>query len=78
MFSISETAFGFTIVFRKRFRLASDQHMENQMSAKPISLKILAAHLDLTVGTVSRALNGYADISSVTRERVKRAADELG
>jgi len=48
------------------------------MSGKPVSLKILAAHLDLTVGTVSRALNGYADISPVTRARVQRAADELG
>lgn len=48
------------------------------MAGKPISLKFLAAHLDLTVGTVSRALNDYADISPATRERVKRAADELG
>lgn len=48
------------------------------MSGKPVSLKVLAAHLDLTVGTVSRALNNYADISPVTRDRVKRAADELG
>jgi len=46
--------------------------------AKPVSLKVLAAHLDLTVGTVSRALNGYTDISPATRERVQRAADELG
>lgn len=48
------------------------------MSGKPISLKILAAHLDLTVPTVSRALNNYADISPATRDRVKRAAKELG
>lgn len=48
------------------------------MSGKSISLKVLAAHLDLTMGTVSRALNNYADISPATRERVKRAADELG
>ncbi len=48
------------------------------MSSKTVSLKILAAHLDLTVSTVSRALNNYADISPATRERVKRAADELG
>ena len=48
------------------------------MSGKPISLKILAAHLGLTVPTVSRALNDYADISPATRARVKRAADELG
>ena len=48
------------------------------MSEKPVSLKMLAARLNLTVGTVSRALNGYTDISPATRERVKRAADELG
>lgn len=48
------------------------------MPSKPISLKVLAARLDLTVGTVSRALNGYTDISPATRERVKRAADEMG
>jgi len=48
------------------------------MAEKPISLKIVAAHLGLTVGTVSRALNGYADISPVTRDRVQRAAADLG
>lgn len=48
------------------------------MSGKPVSLKILAAHLGLTVSTVSRAINDYADISPATRDRVKRAADELG
>ena len=48
------------------------------MSEKAVNLKALAAHLDLTVSTVSRALNNYADISPATRERVKRAADQLG
>ncbi|WP_298256815.1 substrate-binding domain-containing protein [uncultured Litoreibacter sp.] len=48
------------------------------MSSKPVSLKVLAAHLGLTVGTVSRALNGYADISPATRKRVQTAAKELG
>ncbi|WP_299304130.1 LacI family DNA-binding transcriptional regulator [uncultured Litoreibacter sp.] len=48
------------------------------MSGKPVSLKVLAAHLGLTVGTVSRALNGYKDINRDTRDRVQRAADELG
>lgn len=48
------------------------------MSKDSVSLKVLAAHLDLTVSTVSRALNDYADISPKTRARVKRAADELG
>lgn len=48
------------------------------MSGRSVNLKTLAAHLGLTVGTVSRAMNGYADISVATRERVQRAADELG
>ena len=48
------------------------------MSAKSVSLKVLAAYLGLTVGTVSRAMNGYTDISPATRERVRRAADEMG
>lgn len=43
-----------------------------------VTLRALAAHLGLTVGTVSRALNGYADISPATRDRVRKAADELG
>jgi LacI family transcriptional regulator len=41
-------------------------------------LKVLAAHLGLTVGTVSRAINNDADISPKTRARVKRAAEGLG
>lgn len=48
------------------------------MSETSVNLKTLAAHLGLTVSTVSRALNDYADISPATRERVKQAADELG
>lgn len=48
------------------------------MTDKPASLRTVAAHLGLTVGTVSRALNSYPDISLTTRDRVRRAADELG
>jgi len=48
------------------------------MGDKPVNLKALAAHLELTVSTVSRALNDYPDISQATRRRVKQAADELG
>lgn len=43
-----------------------------------VTIKSLAAHLGLTTGTVSRALNDYSDISVTTRARVKAAADELG
>ncbi|MEP2890560.1 LacI family DNA-binding transcriptional regulator [Tateyamaria sp.] len=48
------------------------------MPDKPVNLKSLAAHLGLTVGTVSRAMNDYADISVATRQRVQKAAAELG
>lgn len=48
------------------------------MSQNSVSLKVLAARLELTVSTVSRALNGYTDISPATRERVQRTAEEMG
>jgi LacI family transcriptional regulator len=43
-----------------------------------INLKELSARLGLSPTTVSRALSGYSDVSESTRERVRRAADELG
>ncbi|MDD9910071.1 MAG: LacI family DNA-binding transcriptional regulator [Ahrensia sp.] len=48
------------------------------MTSKRMSLKKLAAHLSLSEGTVSRALNDYPDISQATRQRVQIAARELG
>ncbi|MEM7471734.1 MAG: substrate-binding domain-containing protein [Pseudomonadota bacterium] len=48
------------------------------MAKGPVSLKAIAAHLGLTVGTVSRAMNGYPDIAKSTRDRVMEAARELG
>ncbi len=43
-----------------------------------VSLKILSESLGLTDGTVSRALNDYPDISTHTRQRVKKAALAMG
>ncbi|MES0825612.1 LacI family DNA-binding transcriptional regulator [Ruegeria sp. SCP11] len=43
-----------------------------------VKLDELAAHLGLSKSTVSRALNGYSDISEVTRARVEAAARKLG
>ena len=43
-----------------------------------IDLKQLSARLGLSVTTVSRALNGYSDVSPATRERVQKLAQELG
>lgn len=43
-----------------------------------IDLKALSSSLGLSRTTVSRALNGYDDVSEATRERVMKAARELG
>lgn len=42
-----------------------------------VTISDLASHLSLTKGTVSRALNGYQDISESTRLRVRRAAEQM-
>ena len=46
--------------------------------AKRVTIVDLAVHLGMTKGTVSRALNGYADIAEGTRLRVRRAAEKMG
>ena len=43
-----------------------------------IGIRALAQHLDISIGTVSRALNGKADVNAETRRRVLEAAAELG
>lgn len=43
-----------------------------------VDLKQLSAQLGLSQTTVSRALNGYTDVSPKTRERVAQMATELG
>jgi len=41
-------------------------------------IKRLAQHLDISIGTVSRALNGKPDVNEETRKRVLDAAARLG
>ena len=41
-------------------------------------IRALARHLDISIGTVSKALNGRFDINVETRKRVLEAAAELG
>ncbi|MDX8532121.1 LacI family DNA-binding transcriptional regulator [Mesorhizobium sp. VK25A] len=41
------------------------------------SIHDLARHLNISIGTVSRALNGRADVNADTRQRVLEAAREL-
>ena len=43
-----------------------------------INIVELARHLGLAVSTVSKALNGRADVSEATKQRVRQAANELG
>ncbi|WP_090060502.1 LacI family DNA-binding transcriptional regulator [Celeribacter neptunius] len=43
-----------------------------------VTITDLSQALSLTKGTVSRALNGYPDISETTRVRVERAAQAMG
>ncbi|OWO95024.1 LacI family transcriptional regulator [Rhizobium esperanzae] len=41
-------------------------------------IRQLAEHLDISIGTVSRALNGKPDVNEETRRRVLAAAEEFG
>lgn len=43
-----------------------------------ISIKEVASHCGVSAATVSKALNGYSDISEDTREKVLKAAEEMG
>lgn len=45
---------------------------------EPTRLKAIAAQLNLSQSTVSRALNDYQDISARTKQLVREVADELG
>ena len=50
------------------------QHRRNAV----IGIRELARHLDISIGTVSRALNDRADVNPLTRQRVREAAAKLG
>lgn len=45
---------------------------------KSVSIRDLARHLNISIGTVSRALNGKSDVNPETRQRVLQAAKTLG
>ena len=44
----------------------------------PFTIRDIAKKLDLSITTVSRALDGYSDVSESTRSRVIQAAQEMG
>ncbi len=43
-----------------------------------VTIKDLAAELELSITTISRALNGYSDVGEKTRKKVEGAAKRLG
>lgn len=43
-----------------------------------VGIRYLARHLEISIGTVSRALNDRADVNPLTRQRVRDAAAKLG
>ena len=45
---------------------------------KPPNIKDIARALDISIGTVDRALHGRSDVSPATRARVLKKAEELG
>lgn len=58
--------------------LAARQHEGGLRPAMTMNLKELAAELGLSQTTVSRALNGYPEVSEKTRRRVFAAAERCG
>lgn len=60
-----------------------NRHIREAGSRQPqagrsVTIKDLAAELELSITTISRALNGYADVGEATRQRVVEAARRRG
>jgi DNA-binding LacI/PurR family transcriptional regulator len=61
----------------RRFERAATRFASGWRNAV-IGIRDLARHLDISIGTVSRALNDRADVNPLTRQRVREAAAKLG
>ena len=44
---------------------------------KKVSIKDVAKDVGVSITTVSRALNGYSDVSEKTKERIQEAVERL-
>jgi DNA-binding LacI/PurR family transcriptional regulator len=44
----------------------------------PVTIRDVAKQLNLSITTVSRALDGYSDVAEETRQQVIRVAREMG
>ena len=61
-----------------RITLVKGHASSSPQVGKRVTINDLARHLCMSKSTVSRALNGYSDISDTTRNRVERTAQKLG
>src|SRR3954471_9497588 len=59
------------------FRLRTAVPKTFSMSDQRVTIRQLARLSGVSIGTVSRALNGYTDVNPETRERIVRLAQEL-
>ncbi|MEM7723567.1 MAG: LacI family DNA-binding transcriptional regulator, partial [Pseudomonadota bacterium] len=74
--TLAETGFGGEFGIREEDEVGY-VHADSA-SQQRVTISDVAAALGLTKGTVSRALNGYPDISDSTRISVRRMADRMG
>lgn len=65
------------LVFGEAILTADTSIMRKTADTRRVTIRDVADALGLTKSTVSRALNGYPDISESTRLRVKRIAAEM-
>ena len=63
------------ILYKKRKRFLSSRRIEVHMG---VTIKDVAAKAGLSISTVSKAFNDYSDISSETKEYVRKVAKEIG
>ena len=63
-----------TMSLRKRFRNKKQKRLDMHM----VSMKDIAKQCNVSVASVSKALNGYSDISEETRQLILKTASEMG
>ncbi|WP_417254256.1 LacI family DNA-binding transcriptional regulator [Celeribacter sp.] len=76
---VAETGFGVSCEDEEANQVKTDVKPDRRSRDNArVTITDLSQALNLTKGTVSRALNGYPDISETTRVRVIRAAQAMG
>lgn len=57
---------------------AAKSRKQKSGQRRNVTIKDLASELNLSITTISRALNGYPDVGEETRKRIRKTADRLG